>query len=84
MACHFYILHSILLDKFYVGHTCETLAERLRKHLSDHSGFTAKTKDWVVVYHEDYPDKTSSYAREKSVKAWKSKKMITELVNSSK
>jgi putative endonuclease len=67
-----------------VGHTCETLAVRLRKHLSNHQGFTAKSKDWELVYHEDFPDKSSAYARVRAVKGRKSKKMITELVNSSK
>ncbi|WP_296705428.1 GIY-YIG nuclease family protein [Algoriphagus sp.] len=84
MACHFYILHSIQLDKFYIGHTCENLDERLRKHLSNHQGFTSKAQDWELVYYEDLPDKSTAYARERSVKAWKSKKMIAELVNSSK
>ncbi|UZD22227.1 GIY-YIG nuclease family protein [Algoriphagus halophytocola] len=54
MACYFYILHSIKLDRFYLGYTCESLDERLRKHLSDHTGFTAKSKDWKLVYQEEY------------------------------
>ena len=83
MACHFYILHSILLDKFYVGHTCETLAERLRKHLSNHSGFTAKAKDWKLVHYEEFPDKHTAYKKERTVKSWKSKKKIIELIDSS-
>jgi putative endonuclease len=41
---YFYILHSTQLDKFYIGHTTENLQERLRKHLSTHSGFTSKAK----------------------------------------
>jgi putative endonuclease len=42
----FYILHSDQLDKFYIGATDADLTERLRKHLSDHKGFTGKAKDW--------------------------------------
>tara|TARA_R110000823_G_C15701805_1_gene476549 strand:+ start:137 stop:391 length:255 start_codon:yes stop_codon:yes gene_type:complete len=84
MSCHFYILHSIQLGKFYIGHTCENLDERLRKHLSNHQGFTSKAQDWELVYYEELPDKSAAYARERSVKAWKSKKMITELINSLK
>jgi putative endonuclease len=80
MACHFYILHSIQLDKFYIGHTCDDLEERLRKHISNHTGFTSKAKDWKIAYSE----KSAAYARERSVKEWKSKKMITELVSRSK
>ncbi|WP_339758809.1 GIY-YIG nuclease family protein, partial [Algoriphagus aquimarinus] len=82
MACYFYILRSARLDKFYVGHTCEDLEERIRKHLSNHSGFTAKSKDWELVYHEEFSDKGAAYFRERTVKAWKSKKKINDLINS--
>ena len=47
--CYTYILYSETLDKFYIGHTCENLNERLTKHLSNHKGFTAKVKDWKIV-----------------------------------
>ncbi|WP_092900225.1 GIY-YIG nuclease family protein [Algoriphagus aquimarinus] len=82
MACYFYILHSTKLDKFYLGHTCELLDERLRKHMSSHSGFTAKSKDWKLVYHEEFDDKNAAYLRERIVKSWKSKKKVIELINS--
>jgi putative endonuclease len=78
-----YILFSETLDKFYVGHTSEELNERLRKHLSNHSGFTGKAKDWKIVYFENFPDKSSAYRRELSIKSWKSKIKIIELINSS-
>ena len=80
MPCHFYILHSAQLDRFYLGHTCEMLQERLRKHLSNHSGFTAKSNDWKLVYSEEYLDKKAAYLRERTVKSWKSKKKIVELI----
>ena len=68
------------LDQYYVGHTCEELKERLRKHLSNHSGFTARSKDWELVYSEPYPDKSSAYRREREVKSWKSKKKLKEII----
>jgi putative endonuclease len=39
-----YILHLAILDQFYVNHISESLEERLRKYLSNHSGFTTKEK----------------------------------------
>jgi putative endonuclease len=42
---YFYILYSKELNQYYIGHTSESLEERLRKHLSNHTGFTAKAKD---------------------------------------
>ena len=70
--CYCYILHSKSLDKFYIGHSCEFLQERLRKHLSYHEGFTAKVKDWIIFYHETFDSKALAYKREREIKAWKS------------
>ncbi len=51
---YLYILHSLSLDKFYVGSTSMSIEERLKKHLTNHDGFTSKAKDWVIVYYESY------------------------------
>ena len=77
---YLYILYSAELDKFYVGHTTQTLDERLQKHLSEHDGFTAKAKDWAIVYSELLPSKNDAYARERQIKAWKSRKKISQLI----
>ncbi|SFB54923.1 putative endonuclease [Algoriphagus aquimarinus] len=50
--------------------------------MSSHSGFTAKSKDWKLVYHEEFDDKNAAYLRERIVKSWKSKKKVIELINS--
>ena len=78
---HLYILYSTILDRFYIGHTGETLEERLRKHLSNHAGFTSKAKDWVVVHSEIYETKAEAYKRERQIKSWKSKKKIREMIS---
>ena len=41
-----YILFSETLNKYYVGSTVGLIEERLKKHLSDHMGYTGKAKDW--------------------------------------
>ena len=76
-----YILYSKYISKYYVGHTCESINERLRKHNSNHRGFTGNISDWEVVYVEEYSNKSEAYAREREVKNWKSKKMIVNLIN---
>jgi putative endonuclease len=78
----FYILHSADFDKYYIGATDGDLALRLKKHLSDHKGFTGKTKDWRVVHFEDYPDFIAAHRRELEVKKWKSKRRIQKLIKS--
>ncbi|WP_078796257.1 GIY-YIG nuclease family protein [Elizabethkingia occulta] len=81
--CFCYILYSSTLDQFYIAHCSQELNERLRKHLSNHKGFTSRTKDWVIAYSETFNDKSSAYKREREIKAWKSKKKIEELIKSS-
>ncbi|WET00462.1 GIY-YIG nuclease family protein [Chryseobacterium arthrosphaerae] len=79
--CYCYILYSKSLDKYYIGHSCDDLQERLRKHLSDHKGFTAKTKDWSIAYFENFRSKLEAYKREREIKAWKSKAKIQKLIH---
>ena len=75
-----YILYSESLDKYYIGHTGENLDERLRKHLSNHSGFTSKSKDWSILYFENFEEKSLAYQRELQIKSWKSKIKIRKLI----
>ena len=79
--CYFYILYSKSLDKYYIGHTCDDINQRLRRHNSEHKGFTGKANDWTIVYKELYDSKEMAYKRERQVKAWKSRKMIERLIN---
>ena len=76
---YLYILYSQTLDKYYIGHTSD-LEGRLRRHLSNHKGFTGKKSDWKIVYTETYSDKTKAYQREREIKSWKSRKKIKELI----
>ncbi|MBC6368438.1 MAG: GIY-YIG nuclease family protein [Algoriphagus aquaeductus] len=81
MPCYFYIIFSPSKDRFYIGHTCEGLADRLRKHNSNHKGFTGGLSDWEVLYFEEYAKKTDAYQREREVKSWKSRKKIEDLIS---
>ena len=76
----FYILFSLLKDKYYIGHTGDDLQERLRKHNSNHKGFTGKVGDWKIVYSEPYSTKEEAFARERQIKSWKNRKRIESLI----
>ncbi|MGB3144893.1 MAG: GIY-YIG nuclease family protein, partial [Maribacter sp.] len=71
--CQTYILYSREIDTYYVGHTCDHLEERLRKHLSDHKGFTGKAKDWKILFHQRTETKAQAYALEMRIKKRKSR-----------
>ncbi|MFI5131549.1 MAG: GIY-YIG nuclease family protein [Chitinophagales bacterium] len=79
-----YIIYSTAFDKFYVGSTSDSLEERIRRHNSNHSGFTGRTGDWKLVYSEEFPEKHMAIKREREIKAWKSRKRIELLVGSGK
>ncbi len=76
----FYILFSFKLDKFYTGHTSDDINERIRRHNTNHKGFTGGVGDWILVYQEDYQDKSQALAREREVKSWKSRKLIEKMI----
>jgi len=82
MSAIFYILFSTAANKYYVGHTTETIEQRLRKHNSNHKGFTGKFSDWIVVHTESFPTKSLAYTRERQVKGWKSRRKIEQLIRS--
>jgi putative endonuclease len=83
MKYYFYILFSQKLDKYYIGSTND-LVDRLRKHNSNHKGFTGKIGDWEIVYFEIFDSKSLAYARERQVKKWKSRIAIERLIRESK
>jgi putative endonuclease len=56
------------------------VSSRLKKHNTNHSGFTGKTGDWMIKYTEEHPNKTSALKRESQIKLWKSRKMVEKLI----
>jgi putative endonuclease len=77
---HVYILFSPTRNRFYIGSTGDDLKERIRRHNSNHKGFTGSTPDWVLKYSESFPDKSAPLKREREIKSWKSRKMIEKLI----
>ncbi|HRG59501.1 MAG TPA: GIY-YIG nuclease family protein [Bacteroidia bacterium] len=76
-----YILYSQLLNKYYIGFTGDVIEERIRKHNSNHAGFTGKTGDWELKYIEEFAEKHQAMQRERQIKGWKSRVMIEKLIS---
>jgi len=76
MAYFVYILFSKIKNRYYIGYTGDEIEERIRKHNSNHKGFTGKENDWALVYKEVFDKKDIAMKREKEIKSWKSRKMI--------
>jgi len=77
-----YILYSTVKDRYYIGHTGDSIEERIRKHNSNHKGFTGGVGDWRLVYYEQLVTKEIAYKRELEIKNWKSRKLIQKLIAS--
>ena len=80
MQYHVYILYSNTRKRYYIGYTSDLLEERLRRHNSNHKGFTGGLGEWGIVYKEAFTDKPSAMKREKEIKGWKSRRRIEELI----
>ena len=78
-----YILHSLVLDRYYIG-SSQNPQERLNKHLANHKGFTGKSKDWVICYFEEFETKSEALKRENQIKGWKNKDRIKQLIEKRK
>ena len=57
------------------------LEERLKKHNTNHKGFTGKANDWEIAYFEVFNSKEQAYFREREIKSKKSRKYIEKLVD---
>lgn len=78
----FYILYSPSADQYYTGFTGDDPQQRLRRHNTNHKGFTGKKNDWAIAYTETYLTKEEAHKREREVKKWKSKKLLQQLIGS--
>lgn len=76
-----YILFSPTKNRFYIGSTSDELSQRIRRHNTNHKGFTGNTADWILIYHEPFSSKKEAMDREREIKAWKSKVKILALIN---
>ena len=74
-----YILYSDTLGKYYIGSTSD-LDGRLRRHLSNHKGYTGTKTDWQIKWAQIYETKKEALNVEKLIKAWKSRVKIEELI----
>jgi len=80
---YFYIIFSESKNKFYYG-VSASLEERLRKHNSNHKGFTGNINDWIIVYSEEFETKGLALEREKQIKNWKSRKRVEAMIKKAK
>ena len=74
-----YILYSPSKNRYYIGSTSQ-LQERIKKHNSNHHGFTGGIGDWELRWCEEYPSKEEAGKRERQIKSRKSRILIDKLI----
>ena len=75
-----YIIQSDEADRYYIGITSNP-EERVKKHNTNHKGFTGSKNDWKLVYIEEFTSKLQALKRERQIKNWKNKQRIEELIS---
>ncbi len=75
-----YILYSQIKDKYYIGYS-QNPAERLLEHNAGATPSTRPGIPWIMVYKEEYADKTAAIKRENIIKKMKSRKYIERLIS---
>ena len=79
MNYYTYILYSVQRDHYYIGSTGDDLQQRLRRHNTNHKGFTGTANDWIYFHLEEFSSKNEAVKREKEIKSMKSRKYIESL-----
>jgi putative endonuclease len=76
-----YILFSEQLQKYYIGYTSKNVQDRLKEHLYNHKGFTAKAKDWNVIYKLERNSKYEAIMLERKIKKRGAKRFLNEIAS---
>ena len=76
-----YILFSEQLQKYYIGYTSKNVQDRLKEHLYNHKGFTAKAKDWNVIYKLERNSKSEAIMLERKIKKRGAKRFLNEIAS---
>jgi len=77
-----YILYSPTRDRFYIGCTNTSIAERIEKHTNGHSPgkhFTSQAKDWSLFLAINCETLTQAQKIERHIKIMKSRKYLVNL-----
>ena len=78
MKYYVYILYSATLDVYYKGFSTH-IEQRLEYHLTSKHKFTSQTKDWVIVYVQEFEEKQGALKEEKRLKKL-NRKSIEKLI----
>jgi len=74
-----YIFYSQSKDKYYIGYSHDP-TERLIEHNAGATPSIRPGVPWIIIYKEEFADKTAAIKREIAIKKMKSRKYIERLI----
>ena len=83
MLFYLYIIYSEKRNKYYIGYTAN-LEARIEKHNLGATSSTRSGIPWILVYSEEFDNKSDAIKREIAVKKKKSRKYIESLISKNK
>jgi len=83
MVFYVYILESQTTSRYYIGQT-QDLDERVAYHNANYSKSLKNRGPWQLVYSEEYATRAEAMRRERQIKSWKDRRMIQQLVGTSR
>jgi putative endonuclease len=75
-----YVLHSKVHNKIYIGYTSNLDARLLSHNILGNKGWTIKFRPWILVYTEEYAEKSQAMKREKELKTAKGREFIWNMI----
>lgn len=71
-----YILHNPETDRFYIGSTSD-IERRLTQHTKGYTRTTRVLKTFKLIYKEEFRTLTEARLREKQLKSYKAKNILS-------
>ncbi len=71
-----YALYSTKFNKIYIGYTSRLEARILAHNFLDKKGWTRRFRPWILIYYEEFDDKTAAKRRERTLKNGKMRKWL--------
>ncbi|MFA7420819.1 MAG: GIY-YIG nuclease family protein [Melioribacteraceae bacterium] len=83
MSFTVYILKSLSRERYYVGHSADTV-KRMSEHNSGKVKSTKAFVPWKIVYTENFESKSEAFKREMQIKRYKSGDAFKKLISSAR
>jgi len=74
-----YILKSLKNAKRHVGYTSKSAVKRLHEHNTGSNKFTSRNGPFILLYQEEWQNKTEAIRRERFLKSGKGRECIDNL-----